>query len=61
MPSNKSNFQIIPKRTGPGKSIPAYLIASVGATWAMAQGGVWAAMAVFIAALLVGAAIDSRR
>jgi hypothetical protein len=39
-------------------NIPAYVIAFIGAASAMIQGGTWAALTVFIAALVVAGAIE---
>lgn len=61
MPRKKSNLQLIPKLAGSGRNILPYIIALIGAAAALMQGGIWAAMAVFVIALIAGTTIDIHR
>ncbi len=58
MPTKKSNLQLIPRSAAFSRNLPAYLIAFIGAGASMLQGGIWAALTVFVVALIAATVID---
>lgn len=58
MSMKKTSLERILRPNCPGSNIPPYLIAMIGAAAFMMQGGVWAAMAVFVIVLVAAAAIE---